>query len=191
MITKLRRTHGFVLGIVIVVLFVMLAGATAIMKQTGLVERISGSLSDRSLAFQAAETALQEAERWISSTQEPFHSFNTAAFSGLPGIGIPGLYNSRVDIETAIKNGQVITAGNNAVNPVANSSPNPDLHRQPSYVIELRSYSCINAEKEALFEIQAQGWGKNAVTSVTLISKVRRVIPCPVLGAGADSGPPI
>jgi Tfp pilus assembly protein PilX len=101
------------------------------------------------------------------------------------------LFNQPIDIETAVKSNQVITTGNKAVNPLANPKEIPGVSRQAAYLIELTGYTCINADQLALFQVQAKGWGLNPVSSVSLISKVRRLISCPAQGAGSDTGPPV
>ncbi|MFN7506913.1 MAG: hypothetical protein ACK5Q1_15280, partial [Limnobacter sp.] len=102
-----------------------------------------------------------------------------------------GLFNKPVDIETEVKNNNVIVTGQKVLNPLANPKEIPGVSRQPAYLIELTGYTCINSDKLALFQIQAKGWGLNPVSSVSLISKVRRLISCPAQGAGSDTGPPV
>lgn len=189
--TKPSSQQGLILGVTLIVLLVTLGSVTAMMKQSGVIERVSSSLSDRNQAFQASETALQEAERWIGSSEKPFGAFSPIAFSHNKKTGRVGLFNTAVDIETAVKKNQAITTGKKALNPLANPAQIPGLSRQPAYVIELVGYTCINSDKLALFEVQAKGWGKNPVSSVSLISKVRRLISCPTPGAGSDNGPPV
>ncbi len=188
---KLSNQCGLVLGVTLIVLMITLASVTAIMKQSGLIERVSSSLSDRSQAFQASETALQEAERWIGSSEKPFGEFSPVQFSDKNGTGTKGLFNKPVDIETEVKNNNVIVTGQKVLNPLANPKEIPGVSRQPAYLIELTGYTCINSDKLALFQIQAKGWGLNPVSSVSLISKVCRLISCPAQGAGSDTGPPV
>lgn len=188
---KVSNQHGLVLVVTLIVLMITLGSVTAIMKQSGLIERVSSSLSDRNQAFQASETALQEAERWIGSNVQPFGQFSPVDFSAQSSTNRKGLFNQPIDIETAVENNQFIATGKPDLNPLANPKEIPGLSRQPAYLIELTGYTCINADKLALFQVQAKGWGLNPVSSVSLISKVRRLISCPAQGAGSDNGPPV
>jgi Tfp pilus assembly protein PilX len=188
---KLSNQRGLVLGVTLIVLMITLASVTAIMRQSGLIERVSSSLSDRNQAFQASETALQEAERWIGSSEKPFGEFSPTQFSSENKTGTTGLFDKPVDIETALRNSDVIITGQQNLNPLTNPKEIPGVSRQPAYLIELTGYTCINSDKLALFQVQARGWGLNPVSSVSLISKVRRLISCQAQGAGSDTGPPV
>lgn len=57
--------HGIVLITALVFLLLLTMLATGSMRDTTLQERMAGNLRDRSLALQAAEAALREAETWL------------------------------------------------------------------------------------------------------------------------------
>lgn len=57
-----HRSHGASLLVVLILLLVMTVLGLTILRSTMLEERMSANLLDRSLAFQAAETALREGE---------------------------------------------------------------------------------------------------------------------------------
>lgn len=59
---SLRRQHGVSLLIVMILLLVMSVLGIAILRSSAMQERMSANLRDRSLAFQAAEAALREAQ---------------------------------------------------------------------------------------------------------------------------------
>lgn len=185
--------RGFVLGIVLIVLFIMLTSTSSVMKQSGLAERIGGNNSERSQAFQASEAALQEAERWIASNTPPFAPFDTLPFTAgslTIGKGFSTFNPSSslpLDIDLALQQNQTISVGDRTINPVASTFALPNLARQPLYAIELRGHSCINSNGYAFFNVYSKGWGKNIVSSVSLVSTVRRAINCGTQGAGSTS----
>lgn len=57
-----RRQQGFSLVIVLILLVVMSVLGVAVLRSSAMQERMSANLRDRSMAFQAAETALREAQ---------------------------------------------------------------------------------------------------------------------------------
>ena len=60
------RQRGVVLVIALVLLAIITLLGIAVMQTTVTEERMAGNLRDRSLAFQAAEAALREGERYLS-----------------------------------------------------------------------------------------------------------------------------
>lgn len=58
-----RRQQGVSLVIVLILLVVMSVLGLAVLRSSGMQERMTANLRDRSLAMQAAETALREAQR--------------------------------------------------------------------------------------------------------------------------------
>lgn len=66
--THPRRQQGAVLIVVLILLLVMTLLGLASLRGTLMEERMSGSLYDRNLSFQAAEAALREAEAEIAKS---------------------------------------------------------------------------------------------------------------------------
>jgi type IV pilus assembly protein PilX len=62
---KPARQRGAILFIALILLLVMTLLILASVRGTVMQERMASNLYDRSLAFQAAEAALREAERWL------------------------------------------------------------------------------------------------------------------------------
>ena len=63
-----RRQRGFSLVVVLVLLIVMSVLGIAVLRSSAMQERMSGSMRDRSLAFQAAEAALVFAQDQLALT---------------------------------------------------------------------------------------------------------------------------
>lgn len=59
------RERGAILFLALILLLVMTVLILASVRGTALQERMAANLYDRSLAFQAVEAALREAERWV------------------------------------------------------------------------------------------------------------------------------
>lgn len=66
-----QQQRGAVLGVVLILLLVMTVLGLASMRSTLLQERMSASLRDRSLSFQAAEAALRQGELLAASRPMP------------------------------------------------------------------------------------------------------------------------
>lgn len=66
-----RREQGISLLVVLVLLLIMTLLGLAILRGTMLEERMAGNMYERSLAFQAAESALREGERVASGLRLP------------------------------------------------------------------------------------------------------------------------
>lgn len=85
-VAHVRHQHGFSLVMVLIFLVLLtILGVTAMQTST-LEERMAGNLRDENIAFQAAESALREAEEFLSGVVLP--DFNTT------GATTPGLYNT-------------------------------------------------------------------------------------------------
>ena len=65
MIPGRNKEQGAILFLALILLLVMTVLILASVRGTALQERMAANLYDRSLAFQAAEAALREAERWV------------------------------------------------------------------------------------------------------------------------------
>lgn len=112
--------HGAVLIIALLLLLVMTLLGVSAMQTTTLEEKMAGNMRDRSVAFQAAETALRDAESFIEGLA------NTAAFDGTNGLygeanAEPNPHNS---------------ASWSAANSRAYSGTLPGVAAQPRYYIK-------------------------------------------------------
>ncbi len=83
--SKRAQQNGTVLVMALLLLFVMtLIGVSTMTTSTG-EERMAGNARDRQLAFQAAESAMRDAENYISTSVAAITTFNNT--NGLYAIG--------------------------------------------------------------------------------------------------------
>ena len=79
--TAASRQRGVVLVIALILLAIITLLGIAVMHTTVTEERMAGNMRDRSLAFQAAEAALREGERYLS----PENNLVLPTFDGTQG----------------------------------------------------------------------------------------------------------
>jgi len=166
-------------GVVLIVALVMLLLLTLItltaVYVTSLEERMAGNMQNQNIAFQAAESALREAEVYIDSGAAPFHPLllasgpfqNTSApicVSGLCGETFP-LQSTAFAAPDGSVNGTVQTA----------STGISGIAAEPQYVIELMRVepSTDSSRVYATFRITARAWGLDPDSFVQLQSTYR------------------
>lgn len=89
-----HRQQGAALIIALVILLLMtLIGVTA-MQTTVLQERMAGNLRDRNIAFQAAEAALRDAERFLQAPVLPSFNNSNGLLQRVPQGGDVAYWNS-------------------------------------------------------------------------------------------------
>lgn len=161
---------GSVLVIALIFLLLMtIIGVTA-MQTTTLQERMAGNTRDRNLAFQAAEAALREGERYLgtSAVVGPFN--NTNGLYLPPGADQPERWAS-ID--------WLVDANSRSIAVALD-----DVARQPRYIIEeLPAGSSDSPQNLAadqaltetrVYRVTAMGWGGNINTQVMLQTRFRR-----------------
>ena len=167
---SLRKQCGSVLAIALIFLLLMtLIGVTA-MRTTTLQERMAGNMRDRNLAFQAAEVALREGERFLSDTVV------VGPFTNSGGLYQPagdGQVNPWLAIDWLVDG-----------NSLATNAGLSDVARQPRYIVEeMAAGSTENPaglEADAtltetrVYRITAVGWGGNINSQVMLQTRFRR-----------------
>lgn len=160
----LQRGSALIVGLIFLVLLTIL-GLTA-MKTTTLEEKMAGNLRDRNTAFQSAETALRDAETYITNNI----LVATAACTG--GICTKGSEPSWTSY-----------AWDDSKNIAYYTSPSPAsgvpgslitaVAKQPKYIIvDLGASSviysgCAGGAGQG-YKIIVRGWGQNPNTTVTL-----------------------
>lgn len=80
---SLRSQRGVALFISLVLLLVLTIAGVSAVQTTSLEERMARNTHDTLLAFQAAESALREAERWILANVNSTAQFSDAGNNGL------------------------------------------------------------------------------------------------------------
>ncbi len=163
----LQQQSGVVLIISLIMLLLLtLIGVTAI-QTTSLEEKMAGNLRNRNLAFQAAESALRDAEQFIQGTNT---AFNPLKYSGGPFQGadcVSGLCPTTTPATWATSGFDWTAKGR------LYSGTIPGIVKQPCYVIELigKKDSTDSSRVYAIFRITAFAWGGdlNAVVQLQTI----------------------
>ena len=152
---------------------VTLMGVIA-MKSSTLQEKLAAAAMDQNVAFQAAESALRDAEMFINSSVTAASGFSAACTGGLclPSNTTISAWEGITDWSTSAL--PIIFGSQTAAPPIAS------VARQPKYIIELLgdipcSPGCsarIPAVGSAgtAFRITAMGWGRRTSTPVMLQS---------------------
>ncbi len=160
------KQQGVILIISLVMLLLLTLIAVSGMQTTTLEEKIAGNKRNRNLAFQAAESALREAEQFIQGADTAFNplKLSNGPFQGAdcsnglcPTISSP--IWAAADFNWSVK-GRSYTGALQAIN------------QQPRYVIELLEQK-VNVDSNkmtALFRITAMAWGSDPNVVVQLQS---------------------
>jgi type IV pilus assembly protein PilX len=162
-------------GLILLVMLTLL-GITALQVST-LEERMAGNSRDRNLAFQAAESALRDAERDIQGVKIDGTAATTVRTNG-PISGMTGADSSCTAGLCCKLNGLICVEPSSPVyqNFSLNASPSiaygtytaapaltGGLSQQPRYLIEPFQKQSVN-----YYRITARGYGINNFTQVTL-----------------------
>ncbi len=166
---SLRRQHGAALLVCLIILvLVTLMGLTS-MRTSVLQEKMSGANSDKTLAFQAAEMALRDAEKVVrlSLSSSTGFAVNCAAAKC---VAKPGEKSAAETVDW--DSNQAGTYGD-----ASKASAIPGVARQPSYIIELMTSmkpplgnSADQRKKGTPYRITAIGYGKLERTKVQIQS---------------------
>lgn len=168
------KQQGAVLLISIVMLTAITLMSVVAMKSSILQEKLVAGAMDQSIAFQAAESALRDAERYINAELTSDADFNMGCSGGLcyPSTTATSVWAAISDWDTSsipIKYGSKSTP----------AKTYPQVIHQPRYIIELLpdlpaaagSNGGIGAGSGGTaFRITAVGWGKRTTTPVMLQS---------------------
>ena len=164
------QERGSALLISLIILLVISLLAIGGMQGTILQERMSANMHDRELAFQAAETALRDAELLLMS-DPPDNITNSNGIYDLNNAGTPNW------------TGSPVSAGNGSLNYPQNASGAAldGVAAQPQYFIERIGLTPAGTETEAgvpvppvsFYRITARGFGATAQSVVVLRSVFR------------------
>lgn len=114
-----RSQHGVALLVVLLLLLVMTLLGLASLRGTLLEERMSASVFDRALMFQAAEAALRQGEAKAAASKKS--DYTAACTAGLCGIPNPTKADEYVDrwltASPPYVNGTAVTSGDLTVTP--------------------------------------------------------------------------
>ena len=167
------KQSGVALIISMIVLLLLTIIMITALRVTTLEEKMSGNSQDQNIAFQAAESALREAEAYIESGAAPFNPlklsgapFRAAVGENICGVGaFLGLCATTTPLQSDLLpdvTGGTITA----------STGIPGLAAEPQYVIELiRTDPSVDSSRiYATFRITTLAWGEENNTAVRLQS---------------------
>jgi type IV pilus assembly protein PilX len=173
MFRNYKRQSGIALIISLIILLLLTIIMISAMRVTTMEEKMAGNSQSHNVAFQAAESALREAEAYIESGATPFSPLKLSAApfrnTGEPHC-VAGLCNadeplqSDPDIFPNI-NGDMRTASTGIANIAA----------EPQYIIELiRVDPSVDSSRIfATFRITARAWGGDINSIVELQSTYR------------------
>lgn len=181
-LTSINKAHqrGAILIVSLLMLMVMtLIGITAV-GTTTLEEKMAGNNRQRQLAFQAASSALREAETWLATNVRTVSQFETA-FNGTPAelywVRQPSPGDSVRAVPMDIYDGNAWAAGNSQqpATSVVTGTQQP-----PRYVIEYMGrigeppldYNEPDHRQYA-FRVTAIGWGTGNTTTYVAQSTFR------------------
>ena len=146
-----NRERGAVLVVSLIMLLIVTMIAVSSMQGTVMEEKMAGNTRDRNLAFQTAETALREAERYV----EGLASMGSFTGSG----GLYGLTDSEPDYQAS-------TTWGDTANHVVASDPHAS-YAAPRYFI--KHYTLVDGTGGAL---NMSGYGDNKGTGDVTVFKV-------------------
>jgi type IV pilus assembly protein PilX len=178
----LQRESGVILIVVLVMLLaVMILGVSAFLT-TSLGERIAGNSRDRQVAFQAAESALRDAEVMMGEdTDGPFQPLRVNQFSAACTNGYCRS-STAAPIWSGLSEADWVSSKTWAYGAASGAAAIANVASQPRYVIEYQeTVQPIEPGKPciALFLITARAAGIGSTTNVMLQSVFRmRVGEC-------------
>ncbi len=167
-----RRQQGVALFLALVVLLLITILGVSGLQTTTLEERMAANARDRDLAFQAAEAALMDAERFLNSAQ--IGEFNNSGGRyQLNANSRPVWHGNNQQAGT----GGVITYSVDRPGAGAQAAPLQGVSRQPEYFIERYPAvippggsleAGVPADELAFFRATARGFGGRENTVVVL-----------------------
>jgi type IV pilus assembly protein PilX len=174
----LSKQRGIVLFISLVLLLVLTIISVSVVQTTSLEERMSRNSRDAALAFQSAESALRDGERFLETVVSlvPFDDVGTNGLWSKPVLG----QQPRWEVSAIWNDARSVVASNN-IDGVA---------RQPRYIVEHVAtvlldenayqlqdpYAGGTSDRVEVFRITAQGWGGTDTARVLLQTTYGRAL---------------
>jgi type IV pilus assembly protein PilX len=152
---KRHTQKGAVLIVGLLILLIMTIIGVTTMQTTRVEEKMAGNVRDRSLAFQAAESALRQAEDYVENLA------NVAGFNGSNGLyGLSDLE----PINWGAPGSSVWTSSNSR----AYTGPMENINTVPRYMIKIRNQGSGSLPGA----LNVQGYGKQKPASQAIIFRV-------------------
>ena len=163
------KQSGMVLFISLVLLLVLTILAVSVVQTTGLEERMARNAHDRALAFQSAESALRDGERYLETVVSlaPFDAAGTNGLWATPVLGqaprweTPAIWNDARSVIATNING-VARPPRYIVEHVATV-----LLEENAYQVQ-DPYNAGTSDRIEIFRTTAQGWGGSDTARVLL-----------------------
>jgi type IV pilus assembly protein PilX len=184
--SRIHQQHGAVLAISLILLFALVVLGIAGSQVTSLEEKMAGNLRQRNLAFQAAESALLDAELFLQGNDSTLNlRLGDGPFMRVADGEVPVCSNGFCQRPVSAQpdppsgwrsNGRCYRAAINdrCTNAASNDSDGiPLVGQQPRYVLELLSTDPSIPDGGpcfATFRITAIGWGSDTNAEVRLQS---------------------
>ena len=170
-IMRRSHQHGAVLFVSMIMLIVVTIMGVVAMKSSILQEKLAAGAMDQNIAFQAAESALRDAEIFISDSVTPASGFSASCTGGLclPSITATSVWDAIADWSSSAL--PIVFGSQTSATAI------PDVARQPRYIIELiqpNLTACVGEDVKSScgtpYRITAMGWGRRSTTPVMLQS---------------------
>lgn len=179
----MQKQSGVVLVVSLIMLLLLTMIGISALQNTGLEEKMAGNMRDRNLAFQAAETALRDAERDIGRSLSTDRVYGFTNFSADCGLATATALDDGLCFRTAPFDD---TAGNRFLWDASRwpniqkvdygaftSAPaiKDKLSAQPQYVIEtfsVQQNGCAHHRGQFCYRITVRAQGANPNTVVWL-----------------------
>ena len=165
---------GMVLIIALIIMFSMTLLGVSTMTTTSLEERMAFNFRDRQLAFQSAEAALREGERYVQDNNMDPTKFNNNCNIN------PGWCNCISGCNVEYWSDATLNVWNNAAKHRSYTTTVSGVASQPKYIIENMGNTCLatqltcNPSDPVMFRITALGYGTSLKTKVMLQSTYRK-----------------
>lgn len=181
MVAHVQQQKGMVLIIALLIMVSMTILGVSTMSSTSLEEKMTFNFRDRQLAFQAAEAALREGERFVAS-----NNMDPAKFYADCETGSPGWCECSAGCSVEYWSDAVLDVWNDPNKHREYTIAYSEVSAAPRYIIERMGNTCsaqslINsggstcqATDPVMFRITALGYGASASTRVMLQSTYRK-----------------
>lgn len=175
-----KQQSGMILMISLIILLLLTIIAITAIKVTSQEERMASNLQNHNVAFQAAESALREAEVFIQGQTTVANSeFNPLKLVNGPfqNTTTPKCVNGLCGTTTPLQS--TLFSDSTTGKKVA-ATDIATISREPDYIIEFIDVEYVGGLGEeyrsAMFRITARAWGGDSTTRVQLESTFRAIV---------------
>ena len=189
--------RGFILVTGLLFLVVMTMVALAMFRSTGLMERISANARDKQRAFEAAQSALQYGEWWLSTNKPGSTASTCSALTSGDTVTNIHVCSNAIQTDFATTNSawsagftysppnlSVPATGTGSGGLVTASNLGSDViyYNRPGFYLEFVGFSATKGGN--VYQVTAYGYGGSGNT----MSVVRSTYLIPTVGSGGSGG---